>query len=299
MEFETPTTKQEMYATLRDIYNFYRIRMNGYEPISFTPLDLDRIAYVAPTDAELTAKAELLVSAKNEERKAKRKAELEKEIALSNAKLSTLTAEETALIAAITAKYDESEEKVRSEAIKRGYSNSSVLLSRIAELESAKNAEISGVSTGYAGKRSDLNAAVTAATAAITALPNYYSDVFTAEKNAKLSELKDDRVKDTIAVNKYNSAQDEKEQKQAISVALANAELQLKFLALQTSPFTKEQLVEMGYYEDVLTCVTGYFNTISSASTRYSEFANESKLVFYLEDYYPDVLYLYRTLAGL
>ena len=299
MQFNTPTTKEEMYATLRTIYNYYRIRMDGYTPTSFTPLDLDRITYVAPTDAELTLKAATLTAAKNEERKAKRKAELEKEIAASNAKLSYITAEENALLAAIEEKYEESEEKIRSEALRRGYSNSSVLLSRLAELESAKNAETVRITAEYAGKRSDLNAAITSATAAITALPNYYSDVFTAEKNAKLSELKDERAKETIAVNKYNSAQDEKEQKQAISVAINNAELQLKFLALQASPFTKEQLVEMGYYEDVLTCITGYFNTISSAGTRYTEFSNESKLVFYLEDYYPDVLYLYRTLAGL
>ena len=299
MQFQTPTTKAEMYATLREIYDFYRIRMDGYTPTTFTPLTLDRINYVAPTDAELLVKAETLTAAKNEERKAKRKAELEKEIAAATAKLSSLTAEENALLAAIDEKYDESEEKIRSEALRRGYSNSSVLLSRLAELESAKNAETTRIAAEYAGKRSDLSAVITAATAEIAALPTYYADVFTAEKNAKVSELKDERFKDTVAVNKYNGAQDEKEQKQAISVALNNAELQLKFLALQSSPFTKEQLVDMGYYEDVMTCIRGYFDTISSAGSRYTEFANESKLVFYLEDYYPDVLYLYRTLAGL
>ena len=299
MEFNTPTTKEAMYTTLRSIYNYYRIQRDGYTPTTFTPLSLNRIAFTPLTDVELLSKAETLTLAKNEERKAKKKESLEKEIAAANAKISALNSAETTLTAAINSRYAASEDKLRSEASKKGFANSSVLLSEIAALESKKNAEITALGTEYAAKRADCTASISAAGSAITGLSTYCADLYTAEKNAEFTKLKDEQRETVVSVNKYNGLQDEKEQKQAISVALSNADLQLKFLALQTSSFTKEQLVEMGYYTDVVNCITGYFGTLSSAAERYTSFASESQLVFYLEDYYPDILYMYRTLAGL
>jgi len=62
--------------------------------------------------------------------------------------------------------------------------------------------------------------------------------------------------------------------------------------------FSKDQLVNMGYYEDVILCVGAYYDTLSSANA-YQDFKNEDKLVMYLDDYYQNMLYLYKTRAGL
>ena len=61
--------------------------------------------------------------------------------------------------------------------------------------------------------------------------------------------------------------------------------------------FTKDQLVEMGYYTDAIACVRAYYDTLSAVAA-YQQIAHDTKVAIYLDDYYTNVVYKYKTLAG-
>ena len=53
----------------------------------------------------------------------------------------------------------------------------------------------------------------------------------------------------------------------------------------------------MGYYTDAINCVCAYFDTLS-ALTAYQQIAHDTKVAIYLDDYYSNVVYMYKTLAN-
>jgi hypothetical protein len=57
MEFNLPTTKEQMKNILRDIFNFYRSKKEGFQSIELQPLELNRIEYQMPTETEILARA--------------------------------------------------------------------------------------------------------------------------------------------------------------------------------------------------------------------------------------------------
>ena len=60
--------------------------------------------------------------------------------------------------------------------------------------------------------------------------------------------------------------------------------------------FTKDQLVEMGYYKDAIDCVCAYFDTLNPV-TAFQQIAHDTKVAIYLDDYYSNVVYMYKSLA--
>lgn len=296
MEYSIPTTKDEMYETLKDVYQYYRINRESFMPTSITDLSLPRITFTPLTDTQLGTKAQVLVGAEQEKEKLTRKEKLNSEISKLNEQIADLSEQEDELVNKITEDYDNSENKVRLEATKRGFNDSNAVVNKIAELENLKNSAISAVRLNLSAKRTALTGEKTALTTELSNINTYYSALFTAMVNKKKVELSDDQEKFKISIDKYNNNQEEKENKQQISTALSNANLQVRFLELKQFDCTKEQLVNMGYYADVLAIVTGYYNTLS-ASSAYQDIATESKLMFYLDDFYEDTVYLYKMRA--
>ena len=95
MNFTTPTTKAEMYATLKDIYAYYRLRFQGYDlPTLNNVLSIDTLQFTPLTDAQLTEKAEDFVEGEKIREIKKMQAELGEKIAILSAKIN---AEESAL----------------------------------------------------------------------------------------------------------------------------------------------------------------------------------------------------------
>jgi hypothetical protein len=68
-------------------------------------------------------------------------------------------------------------------------------------------------------------------------------------------------------------------------------------MEIQSSEITKDQLIDVGYYEDVLTCVEGYFNALSPLDA-YNEILQESRLMIFMDEYYEHIVYLYKLRAG-
>ena len=54
----------------------------------------------------------------------------------------------------------------------------------------------------------------------------------------------------------------------------------------------------MGYYADVIDCVCAYYDTLP-VLTAYQDLASENKLAIYLDDFYQDIVYMYKSRAGL
>lgn len=294
MQFTIPTTKTEMMNTLQEIFYYYRIRRENYEELTLTDLSLDRLEFTPLTDEELEEKAEILVSAEQSEKLMKYQEDLNEQIVK---KTKEITAKQTALsseITAITSRYQTSEATVEDRARKNGLSASNIILDKLAELEAKKNAEISGVTTKYNAEIATLSAEKTALQTRLTNASTYFDGLFASEVAVKKQELSDAQEKTAMEVFKYNNSLDEKEKNSANNNIKANASLQMKYMELKGEFYTKDQLVEMGYYNDVIDCVCGYYDTLS-ALTAYNDFRQTPKLAIYLDDYYDDILYLYGS----
>ena len=68
---------------------------------------------------------------------------------------------------------------------------------------------------------------------------------------------------------KYNTSLEEKEMRSKNSNLSANASLTLKYLEIRSKSFSKEDLVNIGYYEQVIKCVCAYYNTITDKIVAY------------------------------
>ena len=82
------------------------------------------------------------------------------------------------------------------------------------------------------------------------------------------------------------------------SIKETKCSLKLRFLDISSGEFTHDQLVKMGYYEDVIRCVCGYYDTLS-AGDAYFDISSERKLAIYLDEYYTEIVYTYKLRAGI
>ena len=293
MEFTLPTTKAEMLATLQDIYSYYRISKQGFTQSVLSELILNDMAITELSDDEIYEKANKLVKAKHKRETAELKKSIKEKITALNAKKTAVTENSAALILSINAAYEKSEAKVEREAVKKGFAQSNVVIDKLAELEAKRNAEISAATGAKNTALSEIDAEIAALNTSLTGADTYYSDIHADEVAAKASELKDAQNKDKREVFRYNNELSEKRQKYANRIKEINMNYQLKFMEIKSTSFTKEQLFEMGYFKDVTTCICAYYD-LMDATDAYTEITNESSLIFFLDDYYPDVVYMYK-----
>lgn len=293
MQFTFPTSKAEMFSALQDIYNFYRIKREGFEQTLLKEISLEEMSFTKLTDEQLSDKAQTLVKANHEREILALEKSVKDEIAALNAKKATIEKNAVSLVDKIKSAYEESESKVEKEAALRGFYNSSATVDKIAELEAKKNAEIAATEANKNADVAEIDAKISALNSSLISANKYYSDVHDYEKSAKAAELKDEQEKIEREVFKYNNSVSETLQKSANDVAKNNMQIQLKFMEIQTNYFTKEQLVDMGYYSDVIDCVCAYYDLLEP-SDAFSDIVSENKLVLYLEDYYQNIVYMYK-----
>ena len=298
MQFTTPTTKEQMYSVLKDIFYYYRIKRETYQPTTLSPLTLMRESYSPPSAADLRAKAAKLVAPAQELRLAAYKGEIDDKIAELTEKKTKVTATFITDKDKIEKNYEASRAKIEKEVAKKGLSGSSVALSRLTALENEKNAELAVLTSAATEKTSEYSSQIAALNTKKANAEDYYASVCEKEILAKIEELKDKETEKAKETARYNAGLSEKEQRYANTIKQADANLQLKHASvINASEYTKDQLVEIGYYTDVIACVSGYYDTLAALDA-YSDMKDEDKLIVYLDDYYPDVLYLYRTRAG-
>ncbi len=297
MTFDTPTTRDEMYEILQEIFYYYRIRREADTEVDLNELDLERMTYTPMTELELTAKAETALKSAQTEKVLNYKKKISDEIAELTAKVTTYGTQKTAAENAARSSYAAATLKAEREATKRGISQSSAVIDRIADLQTALAAEITAIDADYDEKIATAQARITRLQADLTGADTYYSQVFSYEVLAEKDKIKDDEAKLRREIFKYNNGLDEKEQRAANSIISTTRSLELRYMNVSANSFTKDQLVEMGYYKDAIDCVCAYFDTLS-ALTAFQQIAHDTKVAIYLDDYYANVVYMYKTLAN-
>lgn len=297
MTFTKPATADEMYATLQQIFYFYRIKKEPYSGVTLEPLQIERLSFVSLTDEQLTGKADLLTAAKNEEYLLEKKSELSGKISAAEDKLAAYPTEKAAIKKSINSRYDASEKRIKLDAVKKGIAESNAVLNKLTELEAKRNAELKGADDDYAALTAKTNEKITALTSELNGLADSTAALFEKRKQEKFAELKDAQDKTARDVKKYNNALDEKEQRYDNYIAQTNASLQLRYMELRSEGFTKDQLIDMGYYQDAINCVCAYYDTLEALAAARA-IAKDSKICVYLDDFYEDIVYMYQTRAN-
>ena len=297
MVFPTPATQDEMYEILKDIFYYYRIRREADTGVTLNALSLTRMTFTPPTDAERRTKAQTALKSSQEERLAAYRKKLSDEIATLTAEVSAVATEKEILKSKANESYAAATAKAERDAIKRGIAQSSAALDRIADIATALAAEIAAIEANASAKTTALQAKITALTADYNGAATYFADIFEYEILAKIDELKAKEEETAREVFKYNNSLDEKEQRSANSVITATRQLELRYMDVSSDFFSKDELVEMGYYQDVIDCVCAYYDTLSAVAA-YQGIAHDTRAAIYLDDYYANVVYMYRTLAN-
>lgn len=297
MNFGTPTSKANMYEILQQIFHYYRIERNEYEETVLEELNLERMTFNPLSDEELLLKAQVLLKGKHEREIQEYKSATEQEIAKMNAKITSLNSERTKAVADISLLYTQSEEKVERQAQKNGVSNSSIVVDKITALQTAMNNKISETYTLYAEKISECQAEITRQNTKKAQAESYFASIHEKEISAKAKELKDEQDETQRTVFKYNNSLEEKEIRYRNTIKKSNAELKLKYLDIKSSELSRDELVDMGYYDDALTCVCAFYDRLSVV-TAYQDILLEERLMTFLDDQYQNLVYMYKLKAG-
>lgn len=297
MNFTIPTTKTAMYNVLKQLFSYYRIKKDPLEETTLLPLDLDRLSYSVPTSSQLNVKAEKLVAPENQKEILSRTEKIKTQIDLCNAEILTINSNFDINLEKIIKNYEDSYDKFQKTAIKNGLINTSAYLDKIAKIEQEKLEKINILTEEKDQKITALQSKLTVLNTNLSEVNSYFSALHLARKTAKATELLDSSEQIYRDVCKYNTGLDEKEQRYKNTLAQANANLKLKYMEITQGEYSKDELVDMGYYDDVVKCVTGYYDTLTALNA-YNDILRESKLTIYLDDYYQNVVYMYGSRAG-
>jgi hypothetical protein len=298
MVFNTPTTKEEMYATLKELFHYYRIRREIPEEIDLKPLELQRIEFTPLTDLQLQDKAHSLVLPEVERDCFSVTEKLKQTISnLNKEKISLEQAKEKALLE-VEKSYYAQEQKILEQAQKRGIDNSNIVINEISKIQDLKNQELAKTTTNYDQKIVSIDGEIESLEQDILSAENFFSSLLEKKVMAMVLKLKEEQQKEQNEVFKYNNGLDEKEQRHLNSITRQKADLIVKIKQINADFLTKDQLVEMGYYADVVSCVCGYYDTLDAVEA-YQDMSSEPNLSLYLDDYYGHILLLYRNRTGL
>lgn len=297
MQITIPTTKAEMYNALTDIFYYYRIQKTPYVEATLLPLNLDRMEFAPLAEADLLLKAQTLVLPAHKLRVENYKKDISDKIAELQERLKEIQLQKSQQIDSINAEYFKGVAAVERQASKRGMSASSITVTAIGELELKKQTATAECNTKASDKIAAINARISALNELLSGADDYLAEVFSAEVAAKAEELKEEQEKTVRDVFKYNNTLEENEQRYLNTLKQINANLSIKYLEVNSSFLTKDQLVEMGYYNDVINCVCGYYDTLAPLDA-YDDITGENKLCLYLDDYYASIVHMYRVRAG-
>ncbi len=297
MQFNLPKTQSEMYEILNDLFYYYRIRRPSYDDLMLKPLELEKMTYTSLDVDELSGIAYTKLCAEHEREIFMKKAELTSKIEqLNNQKV---VAEENAdkSIAKVTDMYEQSIEKLSRQTLNSGLENSSIYFDKVAYLENEKIAKVTEIMDDLNSKLELYEAQIEECTSKLNTITSYYSVVHNKELDAKLLELQEEEKKKEEEVFKYNNAIEEKLQRYDNDILKVNASLRIKYMEVNSGEYTKDQLIEMGYYQDVIDCVCGYYDTLNALNA-YQMITADKKAAIYLEDYYQSIVYMYGVRSG-
>ena len=296
MDYTIPTTLTQMYATLKSLYDYYRVdSVKADTNLNLSSLSLPRIEGHLLSDDQLRDKAAVILLPEKEQQIREERAKIKEEIAEIEKEIALLQDEKDNVRSRLYAELEEEIEKLKDERYGARPFDKSVYDYRYYQEQEIEE-EISRVQQENTTKILLLNQDISTLNQKMEEVPSQVTELFQSKIEAKFLELKDEQDKIQRELDKYNNGLLEKEIKHNNEITKAEANLQLKILEIKKAPPTKEELVSLGYYEDVINVVTGYFNTLGALDAA-NLFKQESRLVIYLEDYYNNLLYMYQMRA--
>ncbi len=298
MNFTSPTTKEQMYDTLQQIFYFYRIRRESWENIVLNPLSIPELVYVERSNAELSVVAEKQALADKEREILHLKTAIRSEIATKTGEKSVKEVELANGQARIQATYNQAKQDYSEWAEKRGMGDSDLVIRQLNEYDIKKNQELNTLITKLSAEIGALDSQITLLNQRLTEADTCFDDIYEKEKDVKVDQMLLEQQKIVRDVFKYNNTLKEKIQKYDNNIIETMANLEVKYMQIEENKITKEQLVERGYYSDVIRCVCDYYNTLDPV-TAYQDIVEEKNLAIYLEDFYQSIVYGYRCEAEL
>lgn len=296
MQFNIPTSRTELINTLKEIFYYYRIRREAFQDVTLEDVKLERMSFTVLSESELLEKAEKLISAKIFREKSEYVDGITAQKRANEQRVSDLEIEKENAKNKVIEYYANTQKALEEKVFQNGFTNSTIMIDKFAELESEKNAKLAEIEEEYTSKQGSLNAENAMLTYRVQKADEKFNEILDKELVAKLEELKDEQSKIQREVFKYNNNMDEKEKRSVNANKSANAHLKIAYLEINGQHFSKDELVEMGYYQDVLECVNGYYNSLDPIEA-YDSFKDEKALKIYLDHYYENTLYLMRTRA--
>lgn len=296
MVFATPKSKEEMYQILNEIFRYYRIRHDAYEDLQLEPLDIQKMQYEEVSEEQYLSRATAELKSKHLREIALRKDQINGELAVISGKLDSIDYTTNLRVDKINELYQESIKNVEVQAQKNGLISSSVVFKKSIDLEQEKNDKIAKIYADCDSEKLTLNAQREMLLQKLYSVDNYFLEIHQKEIEEKVLSLKEEQKEIKEKVFKYNNSVDEKTQRYQNQIIRNNAELKLQFMEIRSGDYTKSELIDMGYYADVVDCVRGYYDTLSG-SVAYEDIAKEKKLAVYLDTYYEQLLYVYGLFA--
>lgn len=296
MDFDIPVTKTQMFDVLSDIFMYYRIKRTYYEGVTLENLSLRRLELQMPTETELKERAGFNVYAELVKNELEYADEIKKSVEELQAKLIAVESAEKLAVSEVEEKYRAAIVSVNVAVVNGQEEKSDAYFVKVAEIEKTRAKEIADLNADYGREKKVLTEEIAALTEKLNETAKIFEDIKEQKIQSEYLELKEKAEDRANEIIKYNNNLEEKELKYRNAVKQAQASLELKFLSIRSENLSKDELVELGYYNDVLDCVCGYYDTLSP-KTAYNDILNENRLMLYLEDYYQQIVYLYQTRA--
>ena len=294
MTFPTPTSVQEMYNILGDIFHYYRHQPLVYTGTELVQIDLERLNYTLPSDQEYNDLARTLLLPTQLREKAQKQKEILTKIDSLSTSLLALPNKQKTLIDGATSSYEKGVASVQNNAKKNGVTYSDTISSKIASLVSEKNRATQQIISDIEKERQDLQSQISSLQTELSKLDEFFEPIYQSEINAKAEELKAEGKKIEREVFKYNNSLDIREQEYANNIVKSNATLELQYLEIRSKPYSKDELVTMGYYRAVIDCVCSYYDQLAPVYA-YEQIVDEPSLTIYLDDFYQDLVFMYKS----
>lgn len=292
MEFELPVTKEELQVVLKEIDDYYRNYKGEYEERPLEVPVLEKLDFTMPVESEVRRNVQEEFGQKIDAEAAEKTAEYE---ARRQAYEALYAAESTLLqkrLEDARLSYEEKKKKLQADAAKRGIAQTSVYLSLAAELEEEYGRECAELNRQKQEKKAEYQREIDQADYRVQlteeAVSLKYGALVEDEVRARMEKAKE-LFRETT---KYNNQVEEKLVKSRNAKIETESTLKLRYLEITAKGLTEEQLTSLGYYQDTIKAIDGYYYTVDAQSA-YDDFTKDSSMNYYLGPFYDDILYKY------
>ena len=160
MEFTIPTTKTEMFDTLREIYQHYHFRQLIYDGITLEELNINRLGFDELSSEEISNKARQLLSADHIREKRKASDEIDARLISLKEKLASSSATEEMLVKSAEENFDKAILSIKKAVYETGTSLTSSAQKKIKDAELKKVEEINKIRDTESKLREELSAEI-------------------------------------------------------------------------------------------------------------------------------------------